>query len=413
MAKPISRELLQEAVDGVVIHGSQVAAAHALKIPRETLQARLRSARTQKITPAANLQTAKDREFQGLKDQVRDLGVKLKDYQREELTEARVRREIFGLADKTPDAPAWVIDPPVKHKATLHVPCLLWSDWHWGEVVKPDQVNGINEFDIKIARERLRTLVERTIDLCFSHMVAPNYPGIVVNLGGDMISGDIHEELAETNELESLPTLVDLVKHLVRALRTLADKFGRVFVPCVAGNHGRTTRRPRFKNRAFTNLDWLGFQMLEMALCEDKRIQFMIPSGTDAAYTVFGHRYLLTHGDNLGVKGGDGIIGALGPILRGEHKIRNSNSVLGEPYDTLLLGHWHQWIPMFPRLCVNGSLKGYDEFAKLALRAPPEEPQQGLWFTHPQRGVTAIWPVKMGRQRAAAPSEWVSWRQAA
>ena len=102
-----------------------------------------------------------------------------------------------------------------------------------------------------------------------------------------------------------------------------------------------------------------------------------------------------------------------GPILRGDVKIRNANGHVGQPFDTLLMGHWHQLLPLFPRLCVNGSLKGYDEFAKLALRAPPEEPQQALWFTHPERGITCHWPVKLGPKRPAAKQDWVSWPKAA
>lgn len=57
-------------------------------------------------------------------------------------------------------------------------------------------------------------------------------------------------------------------------------------------------------------------------------------------------------------------IRALGPIIRGDHKKRSRNSQIDLGYDTLLLGHWHQLI-MLQRLIVNGSLKGYDEYAAL------------------------------------------------
>jgi hypothetical protein len=38
----------------------------------------------------------------------------------------------------------------------------------------------------------------------------------------------------------------------------------------------------------------------------------------DVHYRVYALRFLFNHGDTLGVKGGDGIIGAIGPIMRGE-----------------------------------------------------------------------------------------------
>ena len=54
------------------------------------------------------------------------------------------------------------------------------------------------------ARQRAKRLVENTIDLLMNHMVNPKYPGVVINLGGDMVSGDIHEELSATNEKEMM-----------------------------------------------------------------------------------------------------------------------------------------------------------------------------------------------------------------
>lgn len=41
-------------------------------------------------------------------------------------------------------------------------------------------------------------------------MVNPDYPGIVVALAGDMVSGDIHQELKETNEVPTIASVVEL-----------------------------------------------------------------------------------------------------------------------------------------------------------------------------------------------------------
>src|SRR6185437_5478357 len=101
-------------------------------------------------------------------------------------------------------------------------------------------------------------------------------------------------------------------------LRELADKFGNVFVPCVVGNHGRNTLKPRAKSRVYTSYEWLLYVMLERYFAErNPAIRFFVPSDIDALVRVNATRYLFTHGDALGVKGGDGIIGALGPIMRG------------------------------------------------------------------------------------------------
>lgn len=414
---------LKQAVNAVALEGgNQSRAARRLRMDRKTLLNRLATARVRGIEPDAepvlltDEKTLAQRDRIAAQDRIRELEAEIRAIHREELTAQSVRKAIFGLSEACAiEPPKWVTAPARNTHRINGVPSVLWSDWHWGEVVDPLQVNGINSYDLAKAKDRARRLVERTIDLCFEHMTNPTYPGVVVNLGGDMISGDIHDELTETNEVPTMPAFLDLFSKLASMLGLMADRFGRVFVAGVPGNHGRTTKKPRMKNRAFSNFDWLLYTMLEahFKAAKDDRFAFMIPVGADAAYRVYGHRYLLTHGDNLGVKGGDGIIGALGPILRGDVKIRNSNGQMGQAFDTLLMGHWHQFLPLFPRLCVNGSLKGYDEFAKLALRAAPEEPQQALWFTHPDRGVTCQWPVKLGDKTKGVEREWCSWPKAA
>lgn len=177
---------------------------------------------------------------------------------------------------------------------------------------------------------------------------------------------------------------------------------------CVTGNHGRTTHKIRAKGRAFTSFDWLAYAMLQLVFEKDRRVQFMVPDGPDASFSVYGTRYLLTHGDQF--RGGDGMIGALGPIIRGDHRKRGRNGQVGAEYDVLLIGHWHQLIQL-QRIIVNGSLKGYDEYA-YSNNFPFERPRQALWITHPEHGITFSMPVNVDApadEPSPAPSRWVAW----
>lgn len=287
----------------------------------------------------------------------------------------------------------------------------IWSDFHWGEVVKPEQVGGVNEFNRAIGVQRVKRLVSTTIDLAFNHMgrAKAEYPGIVIMLGGDMMSGDIHEELMVTNDRTPFQAVNDLTDILASAIDNMATKFGKVFLPCVVGNHGRNTKRMRMKDRVYTSFDWLTYCNLERYFSKTKNIQFMIPPGADVHFSVYGHRYMLTHGDSLGVKGGDGIIGSLGPIMRGAIKVGRSESHIGRDFDTLVMGHWHQYLTL-PGIIVNNTLKGYDEFAHLALRAAYSRPSQALWFSHPEHGITAHWQVYLEDQKTAPDNkEWIKW----
>jgi hypothetical protein len=83
----------------------------------------------------------------------------------------------------------------------------------------------------------------------------------------------------------------------------------------------------------------------------------------------------------LGVKGGEGIIGAIGPIMRGEIKKSGQSAALGLEYD-INMGHWHQEL-LLPRALVCNTLKGFDEYARLQLGAKPTRPTQPLWVRAP------------------------------
>ena len=241
----------------------------------------------------------------------------INDLRRDTDTAEAIRREIFGLASHSVAPPAWLTGKNIKN-GTRGGPVTIWSDFHYGEVIDPEQINGVNKFNVDVAKNRFHKLVDTTIDLCHNHMgrADVDYPGIVICLGGDMIGGDIHEELARSNDRTPHQSVHDLTDLIGAGLETMASKFGRVFVPCVVGNHRRNTHKPVMKNRVYMNFDWSIYCALERDFRKDKRIQLMVPSSADAHFTVFGHRFLLTHGDSLGVKGGDGIIGSIGPIMQ-------------------------------------------------------------------------------------------------
>ena len=298
--------------------------------------------------------------------------------------------------------PKW-LDAP-KSSGAPGVPTLQLSDLHWGERVDPKQIGGVNEFNLTIARRRLETVVRGAVKLARILSPEMRYPGIVVQLLGDMISGNIHEELQATNEINTMPTVLDLYRAIVPALRLLADTFGHVFVPCVTGNHGRETKRIWAKDRHHTSFDWLLYQFLAIAFEGDARVQFYVPDGSDGLYRVFGVRYLVTHGDQF--KASDSIIGAVGPITRGEQKKLARNVAVGQEYDVMCFGHWHKRM-ISGRLRGNGSLIGYNEYAAQG-NFGFELPLQNFWMTHIDHGITFDAPLLADEAKRAPKTAWVS-----
>lgn len=338
---------------------------------------------------------------------------RLKDAEQAGLSCEEVRAKIFGLAEEPAAPPAWIGGAAQSINMDEETPISIWSDWHLGEVVDASAINGVNYFDLKTADWRINRLVTKILHLSFDHRTSSvTYPGIVVCLGGDIVSGEIHDELKQTNEVDLLPVVLWARDRIVTALSVLADRFGQVFCPCVAGNHGRTTRRIEGKHFVYKNFDWLIYTLCERYFADtgDDRVKFYIPASNEAQFRVYSHTFQLLHGHDLGVKGGDGIIGALGPIMRGKMKVGSQQAQLGRDFDTLLVGHWHQYISL-RGLVVNGSLKGYDEFANAMLRAGFEPPTQAFWFQHPTVGMASSWPIRLDSPAAPQGSAWVSWRK--
>ena len=380
--------------------GNKTEAARLMGIPRETFKHRLEAATMRSTAPKPSREIDERVE---LRDQIRTLKAQINSFNKSTLDEQYVKEKIIGLRDAPVHPPQWLVKTP-KSKSAPGVPTLFASDWHMGERVFLDQTAGVNQFDMKIAHARIRRLITNTIDLLQNHMVNPSYPGLVFALGGDLVSGGIHEELLATDELEIMPVVVDLIGILIWCIDTLVVQFGHLYCPAVTGNHGRSTHKIRAKGRCHTSYDWLIYQILAKHYENDARVQFNIPNGPDCLYKIYETRYLLTHGDQF--RGGDSMIGHLGPVFRGSHKKSSRDVQIKQEFDVMILGHFHS-LAMLPRIITNGSLKGYDEYA-YAGNYTFERPQQALWITNAARGVTFNIPVHVDEKAIAKDSEWVS-----
>lgn len=414
--RPFGQRLSPEeiaAIDAALASGAYPTAeavAQALGAPIRSVYIRRRKmggGRKAKAAPAA---PADLKSRVSLADEVSRLRAQLKEAVRADLDADAMRRMVGSIASAPADPPDWLIAAPHASGAA-EVPVTIWSDWHGGEKVDLRETNGVNAFDAEVLERRVRRLVETTIHLLKVHGPG-RYPGIVINLLGDLISGALHPELAKTDDMTSIQSALRVRDLLVWALDRMIAEFGRVFCPCASGNHARNTQKPEFKRLVFNSFDWLIYELLKRHYAGRPEIVFLNPDSNEALYRVHNVRYLAMHGDMLGVKGGDGIIGSIGPIMRGSMKVGKQASAIGRDFDRLLLGHWHQPL-MLPGITVANALKGFDEFAAKALRAPPSVPSQPLWLVHPKWGQTAYREVWLEDPPHASPSEWISWSAAA
>lgn len=315
-----------------------------------------------------------------------------------QLTAARIEAQetaellsSFGRFDSshavTPD---WITqDPPSNgvHHATA---VLMLSDLHLDETVNIDEMNGINEYNRAIAERRLHRVVEGVVKLLQRYVAGVELDGLVLAILGDIITGVIHDELARTNEAPPSASVVYWVPILAAAIKYLRDELGiPIHVPCVDGNHDRFYGKPHHKQRAITSLAWIIYNWLADHLEGEEGITFSLTQANDQIVPVYDTRLLLSHGDQFRSQGG---VGGLYPsLLKWLLRMHQQYSDTSQDFDYALIGHWHQTLSGQDYF-VNGSLKGYDEYAK-HLGFSFERPQQSMFLVTPERGIVQKLPV--------------------
>jgi hypothetical protein len=329
-----------------------------------------------------------ERHVQSLRRQIADARTDRDHYAGRAERAERELATMLRLDSQRTTPPAWLTkrSKPGKHHGT---PWLLLSDLHLDEVVNAAEIGGVNAYSRRIAELRLASTFDNCALVCRQYWSGITFDGIVVALAGDLFSGDIHDELVQTNEDTMLGSVLHWCDRLASGLSMLADEFGKVHVPVVVGNHGRRSRKPRAKFRARDNFDWFMGHLLARQLAHDKRITFDIPDSADAIVTTYQWRVCVTHGDQA--RGGGGIAGIYSPIMRLDARKRQRAHAVAAPYDLLVMGHWHSLI-FGPQWIVNGSLKGYDEYAAVE-NFNYEPPQQALWLMTPEHGKTWTAPI--------------------
>lgn len=291
----------------------------------------------------------------------------------------------------------WTLQPSTDTRE--HMPYLLASDFQVGEVIRPEETDNAHGYDIETFRARYRRLISKTVELCLTHQKEWTYPGIIYARGGDTISGAIHQELLETDEVTPIEAVEIAFEEEAAGIRQLADAFGRVDTKAVGGNHDRDTHKPQSKRAGAHSYERLVSYMLQREFANDPRVTFQTSQSPDVYFAIYGTRILLTHGDKIGSRGGQGFVGPAATIMRGAQKVIAEQMALGRPVDEVHMGHFHTPLELGYALA-NGCLPGYSEYAKL-LRCRPEAPSQWLAFYHPRYGKVGLKKIWLEEPRPA------------
>lgn len=306
----------------------------------------------------------------------------------EQLREARSRQAFIDAAKKLGPTPK-ILAREKKSGLREMTAVAMASDWHVEEKVDPVAVSYRNEYNLDIADRRVKRFFHGIVWNIQHHRASKDIVirDLVLALSGDLITGYIHEELLESNELSPTEAVRWLLPRLRAGIQYLLDvlELEHIEVVCSHGNHGRTTMKPRVATAAENSYENLMYHMLAEYFREEKRVHFEITNSPHQYVEVYDFTLHFHHGDSLRYLGGVG--GLAIPLLKA---VPAWDAVRYAHYHHV--GHFHQ-LSDFGRAMVNGSLIGFGAYSQW-IKASPEPPQQLFYLLDSKRGKcqsTAIW----------------------
>jgi hypothetical protein len=269
-----------------------------------------------------------------------------------------------------------------KHAATMVV---LLSDIHCEEVVRPETVNGLNEFNLDVCDARLAELWSRFFAMLEHERQLCRIDRVCIWIGGDVITGMIHPELAEENSLHPLAAKRWIGSRLRGFIDAASERVKEIVVATSCGNHGRTTEKLR-TNEADTSYEhdlYLTMQAEE----RKKNVRWQIGEGHLNYVDLDGFRVRFCHGHAIRYQGG---IGGIHVPLNKAIAAWDSTTRA----DLTCIGHWHQFSwGRSGRYVTNGSVIGHSAYA-IRIKANYEPPCQAAFvIDHGRREVTKAYPL--------------------
>jgi hypothetical protein len=252
------------------------------------------------------------------------------------------------------------------------------SDIHCEESVDGKTINGLNSFDLTICQQRVESCFKRFLFMADTARHMCKIDTLVLAVLGDLITGHIHEELQEGNNLsptEATLFISDLLVNGIRFLKTEGG-FKNIIVPTCYGNHGRVSETKKVALAYANSYEWLMYKTLEK-YTQIPGVTWKVENGYFNWLNVAGFDVRFHHGDHIKYSGGVG--GITVPVNKA---LSQWNKIKVADYD--YFGHYHQSINM-NRWCCNGSVIGYNAYA-LSIKAEYEVPSQTISIISKKRG---------------------------
>jgi hypothetical protein len=319
-------------------------------------------------------------------EDVRELKRKLaqKDRQIEEYRkEHGVITTLFdSIKDSIPVYPKSVVSYKTPTKKAGKPSCgvvLLICDSHYGAIQNASEIEGFGEFSPEICERRSMTFVSEVIKWTELQRSSYVIDTAHVLVAGDLISGDIHDELRVTNAFPVTQQVVGASRILASQILELSKNFQKVKVHFICeDNHARLTKKPQAKEAGINSFNYLVGEMAGIMVSAQDNVQFNLYPQYEVVVNVEGRRYLLFHGHNM-PSGAWGISWyGIGRKVQME-ALKRLNSDLGRRFNKVICGHWHTSMST-PTFWIGGSVSGCDAYDHKNGRY--SEPSQSSWLVN-------------------------------
>jgi hypothetical protein len=370
---PEAQELLNETIEKMLLDGQSInSIAKQLGYTRSHLQAYVKKQGLVKGTGGVSVHEKQEHELKQLRAKVRS--VRKVDVANEVVLD-EIRDAIQAAEPKFPRLPR-----AAGGSGTPHVQTVLVSDLHGGEVVLPEAVDGMNEYNWEHCTARMADMQKSLIS--YKENRPYDIEELQVWFLGDMCSGTNHAEITETNEFSAAEQGYKVGILLGKWVEQLVPHYPKIKVIGVPGNHPRVPQAPANK-QVFNNFDWMAYKIAEVYLGNYESVSCTFPEAGMHVAEVAGRNILLFHGDGIrssmpGVPWG-GVV-RRGAALKAQYAQHPTKPIF---IDGFALGHFHQ-SGHVGGVFMNGSIKGPDEYSMKQF-GTSEQPTQLLLTWNPRK----------------------------
>lgn len=303
------------------------------------------------------------------------------------LEENELLRKELDIALASRDFKGSTIEYKVSTGKSEAVAFAIASDFHLEEIVSPEKVNGLNEFNLQIAKKRAKEFFQNTVRLLEKEQKDVRIDTLVLALLGDFISSNIHDELLENCALRPAEALIFAEELLAGGIEFILEHTKvNLIIPCCVGNHSRITAKVHTSTEQGNSLETIMYAHLARYFEKEKRVKFIIAKGYHQYLTIFDNYTIrFHHGHAIQYAGGVG--GIYIPARKAITQWQKAKHA-----DLDVFGHFHNYKIDGDLFVLNGSLIGFNAFA-LRIKADYEKPRQSFFLIDKKRGKTVQCPI--------------------